>query len=107
MVIYMYMILIVSCAALFLIGILFRIAGTLRLSVPLLYALVVAFFFPGWSTRNPALSMGILYGLIGLCVLSWIVSLIRKIREHRAERALEEFEARAIIETIKRKQGTV
>lgn len=103
----MYMILIVSCVALFLIGILFRIAGTLRLSVPLLYALVVAFFFPGWSTRNPALSMGILYGLIGLCVLSWIVSLIQKIRERCAERALEEHEARAIIETIKRKQGTV
>ena len=103
----MYMILILSCVALFLIGILFRIAGTLRLSVPLLYALVVAFFFPGWSTRNPVLSMGILYGLIGLCVLSWIVSLIRKIRERCAERALEEREARAIIETIKRKQGTV
>ncbi len=103
----MYMILIVSCVALFLIGILFRIAGTLRLSVPLLYAFVVAFFFPGWSTRNPELSMGILYGLIGLCVLSWIVSLIRKIREHRAEREMEECEARAIIETIKRKQGTV
>ena len=103
----MYMILIVSCVVLFLIGILFRIAGTLRLSVPLLYALVVAFFFPGWSTRNPVLSMGILYGLIGLCVLSWIVSFIRKIRERCAERALEECEARAIIETIKRKQGTV
>ena len=103
----MYMILILSCVALFLIGILFRIAGTLRLSVPLLYALVVAFFFPGWSTRNPVLSMGILYGLIGLCVLSWTVSLIRKVREHRSERALEECEARAIIETIKRKQGLV
>ena len=103
----MYMILIVSCVALFLIGILFRIVGTLRLSVPLLYALVVAFFFPGWSTRNPALSMGIFYGLIGLCVLSWIVSLIRKIREHRAEREMEECEVRAIIDAIKRKQGTV
>ena len=102
----MYMILIVSCVALFLIGILFRIVGTLRLSVPLLYALVVAFFFPGWSTRNPALSMGIFYGLIGLCVLSWIVSLIRKIREHRAEREMEECEVRAIIDAIKRKQGT-
>ena len=103
----MFKILIVSCVALFLIGILFRIAGTLRLSVPLLYALVVAFFFPGWSTRNPELSMGILYGLIGLCVLSWIVTLIRKIREHLAEREMEDLEARAIIETIKRKQGTV
>ena len=65
----MYMILIVSCVALFLIGILFRIAGTMRLSVPLLYALVVAFFFPGWSTRNPELSMGIFYGLIMDCDL--------------------------------------
>ena len=101
----MCMILILSCGALFLIGILFRIAGTLRLSVPLLYALVVAFFFPGGSTRNPVLSMGILYGLIGLCVMSWIVSLIRKIREHRAEREMEEYEARAIIDAIKRKQG--
>ena len=47
MVIYMFKILIVSCGAVVLIGILFRIAGTLRLSIPLLYALVVAFFFPG------------------------------------------------------------
>lgn len=107
MVIYMFMILIVSCAVVFLIGILFRIAGTLRLSIPLLYALVVAFFFPGWSTRNPELSMGILYGLIALCVLSWIVSLIRKIREHRAQKELEQWETRAVIEAIKRKQGMI
>ena len=91
----------------FLIGILFRIAGTLRLSIPLLYALVVAFFFPGWSTRNPELSMGILYGLIALCVLSWIVSLFPKIREHRAQKELEQLETRAAIEAIKRKQGMI
>ena len=103
----MYLIMIVSCGVVFLIGILFRIAGALRLSVPLLYALIVAFFFPGWSTRNPELSMGILYGLVALFIFSWIVSLIRKIREHRIQREMEDREARAILEALKRKQGTV
>ena len=73
MVIYLFMISIVLCAFVFVVGILFRVAGALRLSVPLLYCFIVAFFMPGWSTRNPELCYGILYGLVGLVVLSWVM----------------------------------
>lgn len=107
MVITIFMISIVICGAGLMIGILFRVAGTLRLSVPLLYAFVVAFFFPGWSTRNPVLSMGILYGLVALCVLSWIVSLIRKIQDWRAQKEIEQWEAEDMLEALKRKQGLI
>lgn len=103
----MFMISIVLCALVFVVGILFRVAGALRLSVPLLYCFIVAFFLPGWSTRNPELSMGILYGLIGLVVLSWVITLIRKIREYRAQKEIEQWEAEAVLEELKRKQGLI
>ena len=107
MVIYVFMISIVLCAFVFVVGILFRVAGALRMSVPLLYCFFVAFFMPGWSTRNPKLSMGILYGLIALCVLSWVITLIRKIGEYRAQKEIEQWEAEAALEQLKRKQGLI
>ena len=107
MVIYVFMISVVLCVFVFVVGILFRVAGALRLSVPLLYCFIVAFFMPGWSTRNPELSMGILYGLIGLVVLSWVITLIRKIGEYRAQKEIEQWEAETALEQLKRKQGLI
>lgn len=101
----MFMISIVLCVFVFVVGILFRVAGALRLSVPLLYCFIVAFFMPGWSTRNPELSMGILYGLIGLVVLSWVITLIRKIGEYRAQKEIEQWEAEEALDELVTKQG--
>ena len=103
----MFMISIVLCALVFVVGILFRVAGALRLSVPMMYCFIVAFFMPGWSTRNPELSMGILYGLIGLVVFSWVITLIRKIQEHRAQKEIEQWEAEMALEQLKRRQGLI
>ena len=103
----MFMISILLCAFVFVVGILFRVAGALRLGVPVMYCFIVAFFLPGWSTRNPELCYGILYGLIGLCVLSWIVTLIRKIQEYRARKEIEQWEAEAALEQLKKRQGLV
>ena len=86
-------------------GILFRLAAILRLGVPLLYTLVMAFIFPLWAHEHQALSMAILYALLALCALSWIVTIIRKICDRRAERACERLEAEMIIEQLKAKQG--
>jgi len=77
---------------LFLVSLLFKVAGKLRLGIPLLYFLVVGFFPPAnrWASANETLAFTILYALVGLAVLSWIVSLVRKIREKRAESFLED-----------------
>lgn len=96
---------IVICIAGVVIGLIFRFAAVLRLGLPLLYALVVGFFFPVWANTHQALSMGILYGLLALTALSWVVSLIRKIREIRAERAYERIEEEMLLEELKHKQG--
>lgn len=101
----MFSVSIIVCVAGFVIGLLFRVAGVLRLGIPLLYAMVVSFFFPGWSTEHPKLAYGILFVLIGLCVLSWIVSLIRKIGEMRAEREIEQWQAEEALEELISKQG--
>lgn len=65
---------------------LFKIASFLRLSVPLLYALIVPVFFANWLHKNEALAMGIWYVLICLVVLSWIISIRNKIRRRRAQK---------------------
>ena len=87
------------------VGLIFRFAAILRLMLPLLYALVVGFFFPVWANTHQALSMGILYVLLGLCAISWVITLIRKIREKRAERAYERIEEEMLLEELKRWQG--
>lgn len=100
-----FMISIVICALVFLIGILFRIAGATRLVLPLMYCFAVAFFLPGWNTEHPVFSAGILYALIGLVVLSWVITLIRKISEHRAKKEIERWEAEEALRQLIAKQG--
>lgn len=70
----------------FLLNSLFKIASFLRLGIPLLYALIVPVFFSNWLHRNEALALGIWYVMIGLVVLSWILSIRRKIRRRRVQK---------------------
>ena len=62
---------------------LFRVSGKLRLTIPLLYFLVagISTFFTDWTSKNEQLVLLGLYILIGLVLLSWIVSLIKVIRQ--------------------------
>jgi len=62
-------------------SIIFRVAAVFRLTIPLLYALIAPTLFYGWFHANQALAEGIGYGLIGLTVLSWIFTFVRKVRE--------------------------
>ena len=77
----------------------FKIAGKLRLTLPLLYLLtaVVSTFFTDWTTKNEPLVLTGLYILIGMVVLSWIYSLVKKIRGRavaaRSEKSFERFAA--------------
>ena len=54
---------------------------TLRLSVPLLYGALVITVFRPWYLAHTALADGIFLVLVGLAALSWVVTLIRVVRE--------------------------
>ena len=58
-----------------------RAIALLRLTVPLGYAVVVSLCFGEWYHAHEALGDGIFFALLGLVALSWIVSIMRKIRE--------------------------
>ena len=64
-----------------LLGGVIRLAQTLRLSVPLLYGALVITVFRPWYLTHTALADGIFFVLVGLVALSWVVSLIRVVRE--------------------------
>ena len=57
------------------------LAQTLRLSVPLLYGALVITVFRPWYLTHTALADGIFLVLVGLVALSWVVTLIRAVRE--------------------------
>lgn len=52
-----------------------------RLSVPMLYGVLVITLFRPWYLAHTALADGIFFVLVGLVALSWMVSLIRKVWE--------------------------
>ena len=66
--------------AMTLLGGIVRLAQALRLSVLLYGALVITVFRP-WYLTHTALADGIFFVLVGLVALSWVVSLIRVVRE--------------------------
>ena len=74
------MLMIVFGAGCLLLSVLFHVASLLHLSLPLLYALIVPTLFSGWYYSHYALANGIWYALIVLGLISWIVSLARKVR---------------------------
>ena len=77
---------------LLLLSVIFRVAGKLRLTLPVWYILAAAVstMFTDWTTKNEKLVMLGLYILIALVVLSWAASLIKAIRARRQERHNED-----------------
>ena len=57
-----------------------RLVSLLRLTIPLGYAIVVSLCFGEWYHAHEALGDGIFFALLGLVVLSWVISITRKIR---------------------------
>ena len=64
-----------------LLGEIIYLVQTLRLSVPLLYGALVITVFRPWYLAHTALADGIFFALVGLVALSWVVTLIRAVRE--------------------------
>lgn len=70
----------------------FKVAGKLRLTLPLLYflAAVISTFFTDWTSKHEQLVLYGLYTLIALVIISWVISLVKVIRRKRSEKTLEE-----------------
>ena len=64
-------------AGLGVLAILFRLAALTRLTLPLLYTLSMLTVFHSWYQANATMADNILFVLVGLVVLSWLLSLIR------------------------------
>ena len=79
---------------LMLLPILFRLAVKLRLGIPMLYAVLMLTVFHGWYQAHIALADSIFFALVGLAVLSWVVTLLRRLwgvlEDWREERAMAE-----------------
>ena len=73
-------------ALMILLSILFRVAAVFRLSIPLLYALIVPTLFHEWFEAHRVLGEGICYAMLAIVVVSWIVSFVKKIRSIIARR---------------------
>lgn len=68
---------------LILISLVFRLSKVLRLTVPLIYITVVNIFFNDWYNANTFLAHLILAVPAGLVIISWIISIYRKISDRR------------------------
>ena len=70
----------VFAAGAFLLTLLMKSASALRLGIPLLYALIVPTLFHSWFYAHYTLAYGIWYAMIALAVLSWVVTIVRRVR---------------------------
>lgn len=62
-----------------------KVAGKLRLTIPVLYLLIASFSTPfnGWVSQHEKLVMAGFYFLLATVMLSWIVTLGQTIRHRR------------------------
>ena len=61
----------------YLLLLLIRIAMKLRLSIPLVYLVLMLTVFQPWYRAHMALADGIFLVMLGCVMLSWIISLVR------------------------------
>ena len=57
-----------------------RLLLKLRLGVPLLYTILMVTVFDEWAAAHNALAVGILIAMVATIALSWVVSLVRRVK---------------------------
>ncbi|WP_418790370.1 hypothetical protein [Phosphitispora sp. TUW77] len=77
-------------AGLLILSFIFKVAGKIRLTIPILCFLLFSTVLNNWAGEHETLAFIILFSLLGLTVLSWIVSLIKAIQRKRDEKYLED-----------------
>ena len=65
---------------LYLLLLLIRIAMKLRLSIPLVYLVLMLTVFQPWYRMHTTLADGIFLVMLGCVMLSWIISFVRFVR---------------------------
>lgn len=73
-----------------LLSLIFRLAGKLRLTLPLFYFLLTATLLNKWASSHETLAFAILYILIAFSVISWLISLKKAIQDRGYYKAIEE-----------------
>ena len=71
-------------------SILFKIAGKIRLTLPLLYLFLTATLLNKWASSHEILSFIILFTLVGLSVFRWIRSICKNQNEKKYYNAVNE-----------------
>ena len=98
-------------AGILLLSIVFRLAAVFRLTIPLLYALVVPTLFSDWYYSHYTLANVIWYVLLALTLLSWAYSLVRRvcglIERRRHDKAREEISIQRVREAGRNGGGLV
>lgn len=79
----------ISVVLLFL-SLIFRLAGKLRLTLPLIYFVLTATVLNPWAAAHETLAFAILYGLLAIVVISWLFSLKTAIRDRNYYKAMKE-----------------
>ena len=88
-------------AGILLLSIVFRLAAVFRLTIPLLYALVVPTLFSDWYYSHYTLANVIWYVLLALTLLSWVYSLVRKISAIMERRRREKEKEEILIQRVR------
>ena len=83
----------------FVLSLVLRLAHKLRLTVPLLYLLMVPTLMRSWYLAHTALAIGVFYALVAAVAVSWLFSLARIVSDAIEDRtansaAVERFSAR-------------
>lgn len=66
--------------ALTLFSIFLYIAGFFRLTIPLLYALLVPTLFHEWYYAHQTIAEGIWYAMLMMVALSWVVTIVKRVK---------------------------
>jgi hypothetical protein len=77
-------------ATLLVLSFIFRIAGKLRLTIPVLCFLLFSTVLNKWAGENETSAFIILFSLLGLSMLSWIISLAKMIQRKKREKHFED-----------------
>lgn len=83
------------------VSVILRISSALGLSIPLAYGIIAPTLFYDWFHANQPLAEGIGYALLGLAVLDWVISLIRKISQFVQKHRDAEIEDMILLHRIK------
>ena len=61
-------------------SIVLSVTGALRLTIPLLYALLVPTLFHEWYYAHQTIAEGIWYAMLMMVALSWVVTIVKRVK---------------------------